>query len=81
MFVEAGCDRLERREGPRHRARASGARAPADTLWAKGLGQADRIRARGLPRYMAFPVGCYDPNKTLQIAAGWEAIKPLFTGE
>jgi hypothetical protein len=34
-----------------------------------------------LPRYMAFPIGSYDPNKTLQIATGWEAIKPLFTGE
>ena len=34
-----------------------------------------------VPRYMAFPVGHYDPNKTLQIATDWEAIKPLFTGE
>jgi len=30
---------------------------------------------------MAFLVGHYDPNKTLQIATDWEAIKPLFTGE
>ena len=34
-----------------------------------------------VPRYMAFPVGHYDPNKTLQIATDWEAIKPLFTSE
>ena len=34
-----------------------------------------------VPRYMAFPPGHYDPNKTLQMAADWEAIKPLFTGE
>jgi ParB family chromosome partitioning protein len=41
-----------------------------------------RERVEGfLPRYMAFPIGSYDPNKTLQIATGWEAIKPLFTGE
>jgi len=31
-----------------------------------------------VPRYMAFLVGHYDPNKTLQIAT---PIKPLFTGE
>jgi hypothetical protein len=47
LFVEAGCDRLERHKAPRHRAKASGARALADTLWAKGLGQAGRITARG----------------------------------
>jgi ParB family chromosome partitioning protein len=41
-----------------------------------------RARVEGfLPRYMAFPIGSYDPNKTLQIAASWEAVKPLFTGE
>jgi ParB family transcriptional regulator, chromosome partitioning protein len=41
-----------------------------------------RERVEGfLPRYMAFPIGSYDPNKTLQIASDWEAIKPLFTGE
>ena len=41
-----------------------------------------RERVEGfLPRYMAFPIGSYDPNKTLQLATGWEAIKPLFTGE
>jgi ParB family chromosome partitioning protein len=41
-----------------------------------------RERTEGwVPRYMAFPVGHYDPNKTLQIATDWEAIKPLFTGE
>jgi ParB family chromosome partitioning protein len=34
-----------------------------------------------VPRYMAFPAGHYDPNKTLQIATDWEVIKPLFTGE
>jgi ParB family chromosome partitioning protein len=34
-----------------------------------------------VPRYMAFPVGHYDPNKNLQIATDWEAIKPLFTSE
>jgi len=33
-----------------------------------------------VPLYMAFPVGNYDPNKTLQIATDWEVIKPLFTG-
>jgi ParB family chromosome partitioning protein len=41
-----------------------------------------RERVEGfLPRYMAFPIGGYDPNKTLQIASDWEAIKPLFTRE
>jgi ParB family transcriptional regulator, chromosome partitioning protein len=41
-----------------------------------------RERIEGfLPRYMAFPIGRYDPNKTLQIATDWEAVKPLFTGE
>jgi ParB family chromosome partitioning protein len=36
---------------------------------------------RWVPRYMAFPVGQYDPNKTLQIAAQWEIVKALFTGQ
>jgi ParB family transcriptional regulator, chromosome partitioning protein len=41
-----------------------------------------RERVEGfLPTYMAFPIGSYDPNKTLQIARDWEAIKPLFTCE
>ncbi len=41
-----------------------------------------RERVEGwVPRYMAFPIGSYDPNKTLQIASGWEAVKPLFTGQ
>lgn len=40
-----------------------------------------RERTEGwVPRYMAFPAGHYDPNKTLKIATDWEAIKPLFTG-
>jgi ParB family chromosome partitioning protein len=34
-----------------------------------------------VPRYMAFPVDHYDPNKTLQIGVEWEAVKPLFTGQ
>jgi ParB family chromosome partitioning protein len=39
-----------------------------------------RERVEGfLPRYMAFPIEGYDPGKTLQIAAGWEEIKVLFT--
>ena len=41
-----------------------------------------RERIEGfLPRHMAYPIGLYDPNKPLQIVAGWEVIKPLFTGE
>ncbi len=32
-----------------------------------------------VPRYMAFPVGQYDPEKALQIAANWEIVKGLFT--
>ena len=41
-----------------------------------------RERTEGwVPRYMAFPAGHYDPNKTLKIARDWEAVKPLFTGE
>lgn len=41
-----------------------------------------RERVEGfLPRYMAFPIGSYDPQKTLQIASDWEAVKVLFTGE
>jgi ParB family chromosome partitioning protein len=41
-----------------------------------------RERTEGwVPRYMAFPPRHYDPNKTLQIAADWEAVKPLFTDE
>jgi hypothetical protein len=34
-----------------------------------------------MPRYMAFPIAGYDPNKVPQIATGWEAINSLFTGE
>jgi ParB family transcriptional regulator, chromosome partitioning protein len=34
-----------------------------------------------VPRYMAFPVATYDPNKTLQIAAQWDGVKALFTGQ
>jgi ParB family transcriptional regulator, chromosome partitioning protein len=41
-----------------------------------------RERVEGfVPRYMAFPIGHYDPAKTLQITEDWEAVKPLFTGE
>ena len=41
-----------------------------------------RERVEGfVPRYMAFPIGRYDPAKTLQIEDDWEAVKPLFTGE
>jgi ParB family chromosome partitioning protein len=41
-----------------------------------------RERTEGwVPRYMAFPVGHYDLNKTLKIATDWEAIKPLFTSD
>lgn len=41
-----------------------------------------RERTEGwVPRYMAFPPRHYDPNKTLQIATDWEAVKPLFTSE
>lgn len=41
-----------------------------------------RPRSEGwVPRYMTFPAGHYDPDKTLQNAALWENIKPLFTGE
>ncbi|CAN7220307.1 ParB/RepB/Spo0J family partition protein [Bradyrhizobium sp. LjRoot220] len=41
-----------------------------------------RERTEGwVPRYMAFPPRHYDPNKTLQIATDWEAIKPLFTSD
>lgn len=39
-----------------------------------------RERVQGfVPRYMAFPVGHYDPNKTLEIATASDAIKSLFT--
>lgn len=39
-----------------------------------------RERVRGfVPRYMAFPIGHYDPNKTLEIARASEAINALFT--
>ena len=34
-----------------------------------------------VPRYMAFPVDHYDPNKTLQIGVEWKAVKALFTGQ
>lgn len=44
-------------------------------------GEGRERREGWVPRYMAFPVGHYDPNKTLQIAMDWEAAKPLFTGE
>jgi ParB family transcriptional regulator, chromosome partitioning protein len=41
-----------------------------------------RLRVEGwIPRYMRFPIEPYDPNKTLQIAAQWQAVKPLFTPE
>jgi hypothetical protein len=76
LFVEAGCDRLERHEGPRHRARASGARALADTLWAKGLGQADRIRARGHDAGMTAGQALFAPSRlaAFQAAANIDAI-------
>ena len=39
-----------------------------------------RERVEGfVPRYMAFPVGHYDPNKTLEIATASDTIKALFT--
>ena len=39
-----------------------------------------RARQEGwIPRYMAFPADHYDPQKTLQIAADWAAVKHLFT--
>ena len=38
-----------------------------------------RPRQEGwIPRYMAFPADHYDPQKTLQIAADWAAVKHLF---
>jgi ParB family transcriptional regulator, chromosome partitioning protein len=41
-----------------------------------------RERIQGwVPRYMAFPVGGYDADKTLQIVSDWDAIKSLFTRE
>lgn len=39
-----------------------------------------RARAEGfVPRYMAFPIGQYDPTKTLEIARESEEINALFT--
>ena len=39
-----------------------------------------RERVEGfVPRYMAFPVWHYDPNKTLEIATASDTIKALFT--
>ncbi|MCW1991877.1 ParB/RepB/Spo0J family partition protein [Bradyrhizobium diazoefficiens] len=39
-----------------------------------------RERAEGfVPRYMTFPIGHYDPNKTLEIARASENINALFT--
>ena len=39
-----------------------------------------RERADGfVPRYMTFPIGHYDPNKTLEIVRAAEAINALFT--
>lgn len=39
-----------------------------------------RQRTEGfVPRYMTFPIGHYDPNKTLEIARAAEAINALFT--
>ncbi|SFM50100.1 chromosome partitioning protein, ParB family [Bradyrhizobium sp. Rc3b] len=39
-----------------------------------------RERADGfVPRYMSFPIGHYDPNKTLEIARASESINDLFT--
>ena len=39
-----------------------------------------RERVEGfVPRYMAFPVGHYDPSKTFEIATASDAIKALFT--
>jgi ParB family transcriptional regulator, chromosome partitioning protein len=32
-----------------------------------------------VPRYMAFPIGHYDPNKVLEIASASDDIKALFT--
>ncbi|WP_316233365.1 hypothetical protein [Bradyrhizobium sp. SZCCHNPS2010] len=32
-----------------------------------------------VPRYMTFPIGHYDPNKTLEIARACEGINALFT--
>lgn len=41
-----------------------------------------RERIEGwVPRYMAFPAGGYDPDKTTQNASNWETVKALFTGE
>lgn len=59
-------------------------------LWEKGKVQKaiirdslkgeSRPRREGwVPRYMAFPADHYDPQKTLQIAADWAAVKHLFT--
>ncbi|QOZ44743.1 chromosome partitioning protein ParB [Bradyrhizobium sp. CCBAU 53340] len=44
------------------------------------LNDEGRERTDGfLPRYMAFPIGHYDPNKTLEIARASEGINALFT--
>ncbi|WP_426413428.1 ParB/RepB/Spo0J family partition protein [Bradyrhizobium ganzhouense] len=34
---------------------------------------------RFVPRYMTFPIGLYDPNKTLEIARATECVNVLFT--
>jgi ParB family transcriptional regulator, chromosome partitioning protein len=42
----------------------------------------DRERIEGwVPRYMAFPVGGYQVDETIEIASAWQAVKPSFTGE
>jgi ParB family chromosome partitioning protein len=38
-----------------------------------------RQRVEGfVPRYKAFPISHYNPNKTLEIATAWGAVKGLF---
>lgn len=46
-----------------------------DCLTGEGRAQIEGF----VPRYMAFPIGHYDPNKTLEIAIISDAIKNLFT--
>ncbi|MBB4263541.1 MULTISPECIES: hypothetical protein [unclassified Bradyrhizobium] len=42
-------------------------------------GEGRQRTERFVPRYMTFPIGHYDPNKTLEIARASESINALFT--
>ncbi|MBR1177122.1 ParB/RepB/Spo0J family partition protein [Bradyrhizobium sp. KB893862 SZCCT0404] len=40
----------------------------------------ERVEGAFVPRYMAFPIGHYDGEKSLSLASACEIVNPLFTG-